>query len=123
MALIKNSPGAKITNSTVTGNTQIGGDTMIDNQGEIEDSNIEHNLHTYPGGTTWVDKYDERLNPKSRFAWFFASLIWLRDHVLASVIISILSVVLGIYIAKWLQPTPPQSPANIPTPMSSRPAS
>jgi len=45
MSLIKISPGGKITNSTITDNKQIGGKTMIDNQGEIESTNIERNLH------------------------------------------------------------------------------
>jgi len=80
-------------------------------------------LPQYPGGETWVDKYDERLNPKSRFAWFTASLVWLRDHVLAAVIIAIVAIVAGIYIERWLPTTPPQSPANIPATTSARPVS
>ena len=77
----------------------------------------------YPGGETWVDKYDERLNPKPWYAWFTSSLIWLRDHVLAAGIIAIFSIVAGIYIGRWLQSAPPQSPANIPATTSTRPVS
>jgi len=45
MSIIKIAPGAKLTNSGITGNTQVGGNTMIDNQGEIEGGNIERNIH------------------------------------------------------------------------------
>ena len=45
MSLIKIAPGAKLTDSKISGNTQVGGDSMIDNQGEIEGSEIKRNLH------------------------------------------------------------------------------
>ena len=45
MSLIKISPGAKLTDANIARNVQIGGNPMIDNQGEIEGGNIEHNLY------------------------------------------------------------------------------
>ncbi|HEX5364439.1 MAG TPA: hypothetical protein VFW59_09225 [Gallionella sp.] len=44
MALLKNAPSGKITNANIVGNVQIGGETMIENQGEIEHSNIKSNI-------------------------------------------------------------------------------
>lgn len=77
----------------------------------------------YPGGPTWVDlEYDERLKPKKRFVWFARSLLWLRDRVLAAVIIFVVSAVLGIYIGQWLQPTQPQTQSNTPATNPSAPS-
>ena len=45
MSLIKIAPSGKITNSNIARNVQVGGEAMIDNQGEIESTNIERNLH------------------------------------------------------------------------------
>jgi|GEM_PF-7043872 len=67
---------------------------MIDNQGEIEDSNIEHNAHIFPGGETWVDQYDERLHPPSRIAWLWSALAWCREKILGPIIIGL--VLLGV---------------------------
>lgn len=48
----------------------------------------------FPGGKTWVDEYDERLHPPSRFAWFWSSLHWCKDKILAPLIIGL--VLLGV---------------------------
>lgn len=80
-----------------------------------------HENSKYPGGATWVDyEYDPRFKVKVRFARTKAVGLWLRDHVLAGIIIAIVSLIVGIYIGRWLQPNQPQSPANTPAPTSSR---
>lgn len=70
----------------------------------------------YPGGPTWVDReYDPRFQTKERFAHTRAVGRWLRDHVLAGLLIAVLSVAAGVYIERWLQATPQQTPANTPS--------
>jgi len=60
---------------------------------------------------------------KMRFARTKAVGLWLRDHVLAGVIISVVSLIVGIYIGRWLPPSQPQNQSHIPAPTSSRPVS
>ena len=55
-SLLKIAPGAKITNSTISGNTIVGDANLIDNQGSIENSNIERNLLTIPPDDPWYKK-------------------------------------------------------------------
>lgn len=128
MSIIKIAPGGKLANSNITGNTQIGGNTLVNNQGEIESTKIERNLHIstnteYPGGVTWVDKeydpYFMELPPDERFRRLKAIGRWLKDHVLAAVIsaviVSILTTILVFYITRWLsqsQITPPPAIAE-----------
>jgi hypothetical protein len=56
MTLIKLSPGAKLTNSTITDNVQIGGNAMIDNQGEIEGTEIDRNITMEPIKKSWHER-------------------------------------------------------------------
>ncbi|MDD5299085.1 MAG: hypothetical protein PHD65_01170 [Gallionella sp.] len=100
MSLIKISPGAKITNSTISNNRQIGGETMIDNQGDIEDSNISRNLHV---------QHLFELPPDERFGALKSAARWLKDNVLAAVLIFILTTILGIYITRLLSPPQDQT--------------
>lgn len=93
MSILKNSAGAKITNSNIARNIQVGGDAMIDNQGEIESSKIEHNLHIQHLIELPPDENLRRLKAIGR---------WLKDHVLAAIIIFVITTILGIYITKWL---------------------
>lgn len=67
-------------------------------------------LSDFPGDFTMVDReYDPRLKVKVRFARTKAVVLWFRDKVLASVIISILSLIAAFFLVKWLNTTPPQT--------------
>ncbi len=114
MAIIKIGPGAQLTDSTVTGNIQIGGDALIDNQGDIRGTKIDCNLHVpidsrRTDGPTDVkkeiDSYLLELPEDERFSRLKAIGRWLKDHVLAAVIIFILTTICGIYINRWLSPS------------------
>jgi|CXWL01.1.fsa_nt_gi hypothetical protein len=93
MSLIKISGGGKIINANISNNLQIGGETMIDIQGEIESANIERNLHV---------QHLFELPPDERFGVFKSAARWLKDKVLAAVLIFILTTILGVYITRWL---------------------
>ena len=78
-------------------------------------------LQVFPSGFTAIDReYDPRLQVKVRFARTKAVSLWLRDHVLAGIIISVVSLIVGIYIGRWLPPSQPQSQSNNPATISSR---
>ena len=99
MSVTKISSGVKITNSEITGNTQIGSDTLIDNKGAIEDGNIERNVHLYPGGPTWVDKaFDPNLSeqiPPERPSRLKAIWVWSKDKLFGPLIVGLLLLVAG----------------------------
>lgn len=100
-SLIKLGPGAKLTNSTVTDNTVLGNADLINNQGTIENSEIERNkLLQYPGGPTWVDKeYDPHFaqpEKEERFSLLRSIWAWLKDKVLGGIIVGVV-VGLAIY--------------------------
>lgn len=104
-SLIKLGPGAKLTNSTVTDNTVVGNADLINNQGTIEDSEIERNkLLQYPGGPTWVDKeYDLHFAEpakEERFRVFRAIWAWLKDKVLGGIIVGVIVGLAVYYITK-----------------------
>ena len=104
-ALIRIAPGAKLKNSTVSDNTIVGDGNLINSHGSIEDSEIERNK-LYAGGCTYVDReydpYFMPLPPDEKFRRVKAVGLWLKEHVLATVIIFILTTILGIYITRWL---------------------
>ncbi len=100
-SVIKLGPGAKLTNSTVTDNTVVGNADLINNQGTIENSEIERNkLLQYPGGPTWVDKeYDPHFaqpTKEERFSLLRSTWAWLKDKVLGGIIVGVV-VGLAIY--------------------------
>jgi hypothetical protein len=74
----------------------------------------------YPGGATWVDKaydpYFMELPPDEKFRRLKAIGRWLKEHVLAAVIIFILTTILGIYIKQWLLPPQDQTQPPISAP-------
>ena len=104
-SLIRIAPGAKLKNSTVSDNTIVGEGNLINSHGSIEDSEIERNK-LYAGGCTYVDReydpYFMPLPPDEKFRRVKAVGLWLKEHVLATVIIFILTTILGIYITRWL---------------------
>lgn len=74
----------------------------------------------YPGDPTWVDReYDPYFMeppPDENFRSLKAVGRWLKEHVLAAVIIFILTTILGIYITRWLSPPQGQIPPAIQEP-------
>jgi hypothetical protein len=100
-SLIKLGPGAKLTHSTITDNTVVGDANLINNEGTIENSEIERNkLLQYPGDPTWVDKeYDPHFAQpakEERFSVLRSIWAWLKDKVLGGIIVGVV-VGLAIY--------------------------
>ncbi len=78
----------------------------------------------YPGGATWVDKaydpYFMELPPDEKFRRLKAIGRWLKEHVLAAVLIgsilAVLSTILVFYTNQWLSPPQEQTPPPISAP-------
>ena len=104
-SLIRIAPGAKLKNSTVSDNTIVGDGNLINSHGSIEDSEIERNK-LYAGGCTYVDReydpYFMPLPPDEKFRRVKAVGLWLKEHVLAALIISFLTTILVFYTTQWL---------------------
>lgn len=77
-------------------------------------------ISEYPGGPTWVDReydpYFMELPPDEKFHRLKAVGRWLKEHVLAAIIIFVITTILGIYITKWLAPPQGQIPPAIQEP-------
>lgn len=72
----------------------------------------------YPGGPTWADlEYDPHFQKREKFVALRSVGRWLRDNILASVLLIVLTVVLTFYITQWLErgqkTSPPQT--SVPT--------
>lgn len=122
-SLIKLGPGAKLTNSTVTDNTVVGNADLINNQGTIENSEIERNkLLQYPGGPTWVDKeYDPHFAQpakKERFSLLRSIWAWLKDKVLGGIIVAVVAGLALYYMTK----TPSTVSPSVKPPAAETPA-
>lgn len=112
-SFIKIAKGAKVSGLTATDNIVTGNVDFINNEGSLENTTLENN-RMYPGGETWVDhEYDPyfmELPPDEKFHRLKALSRWLKEHVLAAIIIFIITTILGIYINKWLAPPQGQIP-------------
>lgn len=76
----------------------------------------EHKPHEYPGGVTWVDKeFDPNFIERPSFSKRFKnSAAWLRDNVLARVIIGIVLSVLTVgtaFVISRLPKPPSETPS------------
>lgn len=70
---------------------------------ESKPSKREH----YPGRLTWVDReYDPHFQEKKRFRHLKSFGLWLRDHVMAGVIVGVLVAVASTLIVSHLKSDP-----------------
>jgi hypothetical protein len=71
----------------------------------------------YPGGITWVDGLPKKPGRLK------STLIWLRDNVLAALIIAAVSGTSAFLLGRWLHSTPQQSQESSPAETTNHPES